>query len=208
LGKLLGKLLGKFGELVGSKIDYLSPFSRFLMNYYFQFEADFIDSLRCIPMTVRYKLDTCGVKLKLQHWHQLSLEARQSLLELPCATETEIRDYRSYLQVLVHNYTGEFPEDLAVTERSRSEEWQQGDVIPESVQLQSQKTQSSLTPEQWRKFSPLQRFVLIKLSRSHHENKNFRPALQEFLDGLSYSLEPSSEINPAPNAPASALDNP
>lgn len=32
---------------------------------YFQFEADFIQTLRCIPLSVRYKLDTCGVKLKL-----------------------------------------------------------------------------------------------------------------------------------------------
>ncbi len=175
------------------------------MNYHFQFEADFIDSLRCIPMTVRYKLDICGVKLKLQHWHQFSLEARQSLLELPCATKTEIRDYRSYLQALVHNYTGELPEDIAVADFP---EWQQGEMIPESVQIQSQKTQSSLTLEQWGKFSPLQRFVLIKLSRSHHENKNFRPALQEFLGLESCSSEPSSETNPVPNAPVSAPDNP
>ncbi|HEY9298982.1 MAG TPA: nitrate reductase associated protein, partial [Phormidium sp.] len=26
---------------------------------FFQFEADFVNSLRCIPMQVRYKLDTC-----------------------------------------------------------------------------------------------------------------------------------------------------
>jgi len=32
---------------------------------FFQFEADFVDSLRCIPMQVRFKLATCGIKLKL-----------------------------------------------------------------------------------------------------------------------------------------------
>lgn len=176
-------------------------FFRCLMNYYFQFEADFVDSLRCIPMAVRYKLDTCGVKLKLQHWHQFSLEARQSLLELPCATNDEIMDYRSYLQALVHNYTGELPGDVAVEDFP---EWQQGEVIPESVQTQSQKTQSNLTLEQWGKLSPLERFALIKLSRSHHENKNFRPALQEFL-GSEFL---GSEFSPTPNAPVSAPDNP
>ncbi len=35
------------------------------VNSLFQFEADFVASLRCIPIQVRYKLDTCGIKLKL-----------------------------------------------------------------------------------------------------------------------------------------------
>jgi hypothetical protein len=35
-------------------------------------------------------------------------------------------------------------------------------------------------PEQWAALSPLQRFALIKLSRSSHENSNFLPALKEF----------------------------
>lgn len=35
---------------------------------FFAFESDFVDSLRCIPMVVRYKLDTCGIKLKLPEW--------------------------------------------------------------------------------------------------------------------------------------------
>ncbi|MEN9210118.1 MAG: nitrate reductase associated protein [Thermostichus sp. DG02_2_bins_29] len=32
----------------------------------------------------------------------------------------------------------------------------------------------------WKNLEDLQRFALIKLSRSNHENKNFLPALQEF----------------------------
>ncbi|MBD0342498.1 MAG: nitrate reductase associated protein, partial [Microcoleus sp. Co-bin12] len=36
---------------------------------FFEFEADFVEALRCIPMKVRLKLDTCGIKLKLQDWN-------------------------------------------------------------------------------------------------------------------------------------------
>ncbi len=36
------------------------------------------------------------------------------------------------------------------------------------------------TLEQWKKLTKIQRFVLTKLSRSNHENRNFIPALREF----------------------------
>ena len=73
---------------------------------FFQFEADFVESLRCIPMQVRYKLDTCGVKLKLHHWHQLEDEERQGLVEMPCATIEQIADYRRHLRQWVRDSHG------------------------------------------------------------------------------------------------------
>jgi len=148
------------------------------MNQYFQFEADFVDSLRCIPMTVRYKLDTCGVKLKLQHWSKFSLAERQFLLDLPCEIEAEVKEYRSHLQNLVQQHTGELPGDVAVSDFP---EWQNREIIPDSVQNQCQVVEIKLTLEEWVNLTPVQRFVLIKLSRSHHENKNFLPAIEEFI---------------------------
>ena len=47
------------------------------MTYFFEFEADFVDSWRCIPMQVRYKLDTCGIKLKLAEWNQMNQTNRK-----------------------------------------------------------------------------------------------------------------------------------
>jgi len=152
------------------------------MNKYFQFEADFVDSLRCIPMAVRYKLDTCGVKLKLQHWSEFSLAEKQSLMDLPCTIAPDIQQYRSHLHNLVQNHTGELPGDVAVSDFP---EWQNIETIPESVETQGQIVGIKLTLAQWENFSPIERFVLIKLSRSHHENKNFLPAIEEFnLQGV------------------------
>ena len=51
------------------------------MSEFFKFEDDFVDSLRCIPMQVRFKLDNCGVKLKLSHWYQFTEQERQTLVE-------------------------------------------------------------------------------------------------------------------------------
>lgn len=147
------------------------------MTQFFQFEADFVDSLRCIPMQVRLKLDTCGVKLKLPHWHQLTSEERKMLVELPCATEPEIQAYRDLLRQLVHTHTGEFPSDLAIDSHPA---WMDGTAIPDSVQMQAKSMGVAITLAQWAELTPLQRFALIKLSRSQHENKNFLPALKEF----------------------------
>jgi hypothetical protein len=44
----------------------------------------------------------------------------------------------------------------------------------------AQTAEMALSLEQWASLLPLQRFALIKLSRSNHENHNFVPALQEF----------------------------
>ncbi|WP_295460612.1 nitrate reductase associated protein, partial [Synechococcus sp. UW140] len=46
----------------------------------FYFEADFVTSLRCIPMAVRRKLDLCGCKVKLKHWLELSECDRKEIL--------------------------------------------------------------------------------------------------------------------------------
>ncbi|NET53376.1 MAG: hypothetical protein F6K09_33390 [Merismopedia sp. SIO2A8] len=64
------------------------------MTHFFQFEADFVNSLRCIPMQVRFKLDTCGIKLKLIQWHNFNQQERQALVEMPCTTPAEIQAYR------------------------------------------------------------------------------------------------------------------
>lgn len=144
---------------------------------FFQFEADFVDSLRCIPMQVRYKLDTCGIKLKLNQWHQLTPAERQSLIDLPSSTEAQIQVYRDHLQALVVQHTGQPASDLP---QPLDCPWQDAEQVPESVQTQATDHQISLTPEAWSQLSPLQRFALIKLSRSGHEHHNFGSALREF----------------------------
>ncbi|MBW4559946.1 MAG: nitrate reductase associated protein [Mojavia pulchra JT2-VF2] len=147
------------------------------MVTFFEFEADFVDSLRCIPMQVRYKLDTCGIKLKLSDWNQMSQADRQALVELPCTTETEIQSYRQDLEQLILNRTGVPATHLPIEPEPA---WIDSTNIPTSVQEQAQAIDITLTPQQWASLTPLQRFALIKLSRSGHENKNFPKAIREF----------------------------
>ncbi len=144
---------------------------------FFQFEADFVNNLRCIPMQVRYKLDTCGVKLKLHHWHQFSQAEREELVNQPCETPEQIAAYKHKLQSLVTQQTGSPAKELNI---DPTPPWLTPQAIPETVQNKASEFHLKLTVEQWKKLTSLQRFALIKLSRPSHENKNFYPAIQEF----------------------------
>ena len=128
-------------------------------------------------MQVRYKLDTCGIKLKLQHWYSFSLEQRQHLIDLPCDTELEINAYRETLRSLVFAHFQAYPQDLPITE---SPIWMQLEPLPTSLWEHLQQLNLEINLPQWQSLNPLQRFALIKLSISTHENSNFLPALKEF----------------------------
>jgi len=147
------------------------------MTSFFKFETDFVESLRCIPMQVRMKLDTCGIKLKLACWHQFNLAERQTLVEMPCQTLAQIEQYRQYLQQRVRACTGKLPSELPIDEHPP---WLNPTEIPPSLQQKAKAAGVSITEEQWANLSPLRRFALIKLSRPSHESKNFLPAMQEF----------------------------
>jgi len=147
------------------------------MWQFFEFEADFVEELRCIPMQVRYKLDTCGIKLKLQHWHSFSNPQRQQLIDLPCSTIAEIHDYRENLRSQVWQNLHTYPNDLPIDQNPA---WLQTDLMPDTVLQHLKELNLGISISQWQKLTPLQRFALIKLSTSDHENSNFLPALQEF----------------------------
>ncbi|MEB3341137.1 nitrate reductase associated protein [Okeania sp.] len=144
---------------------------------YFEFEQDFVASLRCIPMIVRYKLDTCGVKLKLSHWHQFNHTIRQELVDRPCTEPEEIKSYREWLHQLVIEQTNTSAKDLPIPENPP---WVDETKIPETVQEKAQEVGLQINLNQWKNLTAMQRFVLVKLSRPSHENKNFLPAIQEF----------------------------
>ncbi|TVQ44606.1 MAG: nitrate reductase associated protein [Gloeocapsa sp. DLM2.Bin57] len=144
---------------------------------FFNFEADFVDNLRCIPMIVRFKLDTCGVKLKLTHWNNFSGEERQLLVSLPCNNNNEAIAYKNFLQSLIVQKTSTPAAEIAINPKPP---WLDANTIPPEVRAKALEFAITISITQWQSLTPLQRFALIKLSRPSHENSNFYPALLEF----------------------------
>lgn len=153
----------------------------------FQFELDFADTLHCVPMGVRLKLDTCGIKLSLAQWNQFDRAERQQLMERPCDPSETVVTYRDYVAALIDQHQIGPLKILAVDPHPP---WMQADSLSPAVQQRAEELGCLLTLAQWQGLSPLQRFALIKLSRPSHENHNFLPALQEF--GLYVMIDPGS----------------
>jgi len=148
------------------------------MIQYFKFEEDFVeDNIRCIPMIARFKLDACGIKLKLKEWSQMNEDERVNVSEYPCNTPEEVQSYRQYLKAVILYRTSNLAQDIEVDKNS---DWANKDVIPEILKQKLSELQLSMELKQWQELNDLQRFVLVKLSRPSHENKNFPIAMHEF----------------------------
>jgi len=145
---------------------------------YFKFEEDFIEeNVRCIPMIVRFKLDVCGIKLKLTEWSKMTVAQRIKLAESPCYTREEVIAYRKYVQHVVWNHLGQEASELQI---DNSPSWAMLTEVPALFQERLKEVSVSVSLSQWQCLSTLQRFALMKLSSSGHESKNFSKALKEF----------------------------
>ncbi|SDG48683.1 conserved hypothetical protein [Dyadobacter soli] len=143
---------------------------------FFAFESDFVDSLRCIPMIVRYKLDTCRVKLQLSEWAKFNFDEKDFLAEMPCHTDREVEMYGDYVHELVWKYTSKVPSLLKTLDPA----WVHTHVPAEVCEKAQEWKCPVISASQWMGLDVLERFALVKLSRSGHEGRNFPRAMAEF----------------------------
>lgn len=144
----------------------------------FAFENDFVATLRCVPMAVRFKLDQCGVKLSLRQWSRFTRDDRQALLAAPCHAPMEIEAYRARLVALIQLRAGEAAKTL---QEVPCGQWNNADLVAPRVIAHAQSIGvEPPSPAAWRSLSVLQRFALLKLTRDSHDNLNFTPAMIEF----------------------------
>nr|WP_315422584.1 nitrate reductase associated protein [uncultured Pedobacter sp.] len=145
---------------------------------YFKFEEDFIEeNVRCIPMIVRFKMDAAGIKLKLAEWSRFLPAERVQLALLPVSTQEQTDKYHQFLIGLITKYTGNQATTVAIEPLP---EWENLHQIPAMLKEKLAEFQLHLSINQWRKLTNIQRFALLKLCRSGHENKNFPKAMAEF----------------------------
>jgi hypothetical protein len=145
---------------------------------YFNFEEDFVeDNVRCIPMIVRFKLDACGIKLKLSEWSKMLVAERKILAELVCDSNEDILNYRDYISQVIFKRTGNEATDLPI---ELNPDWANNHAVPQLLQEKLQEFNGSISLQQWYTLNDLQRFVLIKLCKPGHENRNFPKAAREF----------------------------
>lgn len=145
---------------------------------YFLFEDDFIEAnVRCIPMIVRFKMDTAGIKLPLALWCKFSVDERKVLAITPCKTVVDVLKYHDHLNELVKKYSGA---DATALKMESSPLWANLQQVPEALQQKAAEFNWFISINKWKLLTDLQRFALLKLYRPGHENKNFPKAMEEF----------------------------
>lgn len=147
----------------------------------FDFEQDGRYPLRRIPMVMRFNLDACGIKISLTAWITLSRDEREQLIVMPCASGTEKKAYRACLANMLAPHADNPDAAIESVQIDAAPAWQDCASIPQSVLATLiELALPALKLAQWAALSDLQRFALIKLTRSGHKNANLLPALQEF----------------------------
>ena len=141
------------------------------------FESELEANLTYIPLAVRFKLDSCGIKLSLAVWQRLPEHKRRELLYLPCQNEHDVASYRRVLCVLVKECSGDEPPSIPTAEHPL---WATDDTPEQIARAATALGFPSPSSAQWRQLTPLQKFALVKLSRDGHEHRNLGAALREF----------------------------
>ncbi len=132
----------------------------------FAFERDEFSDLNWIPLVIRYRLDSCGLKLSLSAWQKLPFAERARLLELPFGDSEEVQAWISVLNSSLAIQGGGPPVSMP--------RWEEPKEPPSAVKERLE------GPLNWDLLSPLQRYALCKLAASKTPDRYFPKALREF----------------------------
>ena len=146
-------------------------------NYCFDFEFDFVETWRCIPLCVRRKLDLIGLKLKLGHWLELNVLQRQQLVDWP-DDASALEQLRQHLL----SCTAKLVDGEAILLLpAKSEAWQNAALVPEALVEKAVAREIVLDIDRWSSLNELERFALCKLVRPGHDHHNLAAAFSEVL---------------------------
>jgi hypothetical protein len=142
----------------------------------FQFEAEVYESLSCLPMVARRKLDELGIKIGFEQWGRLSRGERLMICHAPIASEEETAALRLFIDEVMARHGS--------TLKGLPQEKRQGLKPPASVPPRlvesAQQSGVALTQAAWANLDDDQRYVLIKLGVEKQSHK-LKAALHEFI---------------------------
>ncbi len=143
----------------------------------FKFEAEIYNSLSCLPMAARRKLDQLGLKIGFDQWQQLSRGERLMICHAPIAAADEIEALRIFVNDVMMAKCGATPKELPAEKR-------QGvnppTAVPPQLVESAQKSGVALTQAAWASLDDDERYALIKLGVEKESHK-LKAALAEFV---------------------------
>ena len=148
----------------------------------FKFEAEIYESLNCLPMAARRKLDAVGIKLHLAQLEQLGRGERLMICHAPAASDEERSALRTFIEEVALARTGS-PAKILADDARRSAD--PPDRPPPVLAEHARVLGVELHEKAWAALDDDQRYALIKLGDSEKPSHNLEIALQEFFEGGS-----------------------
>jgi hypothetical protein len=144
----------------------------------FQFEADIYETLNCVPMAVRRKLDRVGLKVGLDQWQALSRAERLAICYMPALSHDEHRALREVLVEASKARSGCLPKELSEAARAEASP---PSSVPILLATRSKAAGYDLAEEVWQSLDEDERYALLKLGNGKTASHNLPMALAEFL---------------------------
>src|SRR5215831_13312096 len=79
----------------------------------FEFEAEIYESLSCVPMQARRKLDAVGIKVGLAQWQQLGRGERLMICHAPANSPEECAALKLFIEEATMARAGSRPKELS-----------------------------------------------------------------------------------------------
>jgi hypothetical protein len=153
----------------------------------FKFEAEIYDSLSCLPMAARRKLDALGIKLHLAQWGQFGRGERLMICHAPTASDEERNALRTFIEEAALARTGSpataLPDEARVAADPPAHP-------PRQLVRHARVFGVELDDKVWAALDDEQRYALMKLGDAKRPSHNLAPALQEFF-GIGARQKPS-----------------
>jgi hypothetical protein len=144
----------------------------------FQFEAEIYQTLSCLPMAARRKLDVLGIKIGRSQWGALGRGERLMICHAPADSADEIAALRLFIdEALLARACGratELGEDVRGCARPPAE-------LPAQLAANASALGVTLTQTQWTALDEDERYALVKLGGGAVARHNLPAALTELV---------------------------
>jgi hypothetical protein len=144
----------------------------------FNFEDEVHQSLSCVPMAVRRKLDRIGLKIGLQQWQQLSRGERLAVCHLPVESAEEQDVVRLFMREAVEHRGGGVIKEMPEAARRATEP---PSAPPATLIENARAAGVALGQADWSRLDDAERYALIKLGGAAEPSHNLTAALHELL---------------------------
>jgi len=143
----------------------------------FRFEAEIYESLSCLPMQARRKLDAVGVKIGLAQWQQLGRGQRLMICHAPANSDDEIAALKLFIEETTVAASGSRPTELPDEVRRAANP---PATPPARLVERARELGRNLTQKDWDRLDQDERYALIKLGGEATPSHSLEAALVEF----------------------------